>query len=164
MRVTPSPLVLILVGSAITTIFSGLLVQEEPILVGIIPITILAAFIYGTETGIMVGVSTAFLSGILTGRIEGWEIIVYALGAGIGGYLAGTYAPKKDNFYFLVFIGFATIINELFLNALIGKTPILTEFDFLGSSAIAGLRLMLNIAQGIAFAGIWVPESKDKKN
>jgi predicted membrane channel-forming protein YqfA (hemolysin III family) len=161
MNEPPTQLILILLAGIGTALFSGLQVGGEPILVLIVPITVFAAFVYGTDAGIIVGIASGIIAGMLVQAWSGWEIITYSLGAGIVGYLSGTYAKKKDSHaQLLVFIAAGTILVEIFNNIYLGKSLLLRSEEFLGSQAGAGIRLMLNLLIGGILASLWLPEKK----
>ncbi len=157
---TPTPLVLTLLAGVGTAVFSGLQAQGEPILILIIPITVLVAFVYGMDAAIMTGVGSGIIAGILLQQVEGWEILVYSLGAALVGYVAATQVKKRDTIQYLFFIGIGTIVLELLLNIYLGKSIIARSEDYLGSSAVSGLRLMINLVLGGILASVWLPEPK----
>ncbi len=155
---SPTPLLLILLASVGTAIFSGIQVGGEPIVIFIIPLTVLAAFLFGVDAGIIVGVGSGILSALLLNQIQGWEAIVYSLGAAVVGYIAGTYATKKqDTAQFIAFIFLGTLILEIMNNVYLGKPFLLRSEEYLGTNATSGLRVLLNLVIGGLLAAWWLP-------
>lgn len=155
----PTLLIMTLIAAVGTTIFAGLQVGGEPIIILIIPFTVLAAFLFGVDAAIIVGVGSGIITGLLLQEIQGWELVVYTLGAAVVGYVMGTYATKKhDIVQFLAAIFIGTLILEIMLNVYVGKPFLLRSEEYLGTSATSGLRLMANLLVGGLLAAWWLPD------
>ncbi|QQR92602.1 MAG: hypothetical protein IPJ89_05655 [Candidatus Iainarchaeum archaeon] len=156
----PTPLILTLIASIGTAIFAGLQAGGEPIIILIIPFTVLAAFLFGADAGIIVGVGSGIITALLLKQIQGWELVVYTLGAAVVGYVTGTYVTKKhDTVQLLAFIFVGTLILEIMLNVYAGKTFFLRSEEYLGTSAASGLRLIINLVIGGLLAAWWLPDA-----
>lgn len=155
----PTPLILTLIASIGTAIFAGFQSGGEPVIILIIPFTVLAAFLFGVDAGIIVGVGSGIITALLLNELQGWEVVVYTLGAGVVGYVTGTYATKKhDTPQFLVFVFVGTLILEIMLNVYAGKPFFLRSEEYLGTSATSGLRLIINLIIGGLLAVWWLPD------
>lgn len=155
----PTPLILVLIASIGTAIFAGFQSGGEPVIILIIPFTVLAAFLFGVDAGIIVGVGSGIITALLLNELQGWEVVVYTLGAAVVGYVTGTYATKKhDTVQFLVFVFVGTLILEIMLNVYAGKPFFLRSEEYLGTSAASGLRLIINLVIGGLLAAWWLPD------
>ncbi|MDP2666959.1 MAG: hypothetical protein Q8P05_05675 [Candidatus Diapherotrites archaeon] len=158
----PSPLFLTVIGSIGTAIFSPLTVSGNPVIVFVLPLAMAGGLWFGIEGGFLIGLGISVLSALLVQSIDLWTGIIYALAAGAGVSLLRVF-PKPTFLQILLVLVGASLLFELLFDISMGKSLVLHDSTFLGTSPDAGLRVLVNIGLlGIVLA-YWGIKAEEKK-
>lgn len=142
----PSPLFLIVLGGLGTALLSPLNVNGIPIFLLAVPIAILATILHNAEAGIVVGVGTSVLSGILVNSIELWNMIGMGLAAAVVVLAYDAIYPKqKTDLSAILFAVLGALLVQL-ASELSTRENILFRTElFLGTHPALGLQIIANV-------------------
>ncbi|MFH0970261.1 MAG: hypothetical protein V1776_02255 [Candidatus Diapherotrites archaeon] len=151
----PSPLFLSIVAGIGTALLSPIAVSGEPVVVLIIPIALVAAYLHTANDGILVAVGGSLLAGLTTYSIMNWEIISYALAAGISVIGMTSLFSKTSGKHVLIFGIVGTILFQLLFDLQAGQNILLRPEEFLGTYPGAGIRILANLFITSIALNIW---------
>ncbi len=151
MDTKPSPLFLIILAGLGTALLSPINANGTPIFVLAIPFAILATILYTKEDGIMVGVGASAAGALLLQSMEFWDMISYALAAGIIVLVYDAiYPKKKEDISAILFAVLGVLVYEFIRELSTRQTILFRPELFLGTNPALGLQILANVfATGI---------------
>lgn len=142
----PSTLYLVVLAGIGSALLSPLTVQGMPIAILVIPFALLASYLYSAQDGMVVGIASSVLAGVLIADAGNWDIVIYALAAGLTVFALDTFYPKQKNTpYFLLFAGVGALLVEVLHDVYTGDSLLLRSEHFLGTNPAAGIRMVFNV-------------------
>ncbi len=146
MDAKPSPLFLVVLGGLGTALLSPINVGGIPIFFLAVPMAILATILHNAEAGIVVGVGTSVVSGILVNSIELWDMVGMGLAAAVVVLAYDAIYPKqKTDLSAILFAVLGALLLEL-TNELTTRESILFRPElFLGTHPALGLQILANV-------------------
>lgn len=146
MATKPSTLYLIILAGIGSALLSPFVVNGMPIAILAIPFALLASHLYGINEGIVVGIVSSVLAGVLIADVGNWNIVIYALASGVTVFALETIYPKQKNtLYFLLFAGIGALLVEVLHDIYVGDSLLLRSEHFLGTNPAAGIRLVFTV-------------------
>ncbi len=157
----PSVLFLVILGVAGSVLFSRFAIEGIPAIVFVIPLAIIAFLVHDADAGVTTGLAIAVLNGILIERLRDWDIVAYALAAGITVYAyQATYPQNKSTLTALAFAVIGSLVYILFNDFLSGENIVFRDTLFWGTFAIAAHVMAANVIITLLAHGLWVNEKK----
>ncbi|MEK6902444.1 MAG: hypothetical protein AABX02_02550 [archaeon] len=161
MEEKPSVLFLVILGVAGSILFSRFAIEGTPAIVFVIPLAIIAAMLHDTEAGITTGMGIAFLNGIFIESLRDWNIIAYALAAGITVFvLSAAYPKTKTTTAAMLMALVGSLVFILFSDFLQGDNMLFRESLFLGTFALAAHVIAANVIIVLIAHTLWIKETK----
>lgn len=142
----PAPLFLIVLGGLGTALLSPVNVGGIPLFYLAVPLAILATMLHNAEAGIVVGVGTSIVSGILVNSIELWDMLGIGLAAAVVVLAYDAVYPKqKTDLSAILFAVLGALLVE-FSSELTTRENILFRPElFLGTHPALGLQILANV-------------------
>ena len=161
MSETPTPLFLVILAGVGTALLSPLSVNGTPFIVLVIPLALLAAYHFGSEAGILVGVSSSVLAGLLTFPIDAWMALSYALAAGISVLVYEEWGSKQKDIPKLAIAAVVgAVVFELAFDLQTGTNRLFREENFLGTNPLSGLRILGTALLTWIVVSVWPAKKK----
>lgn len=161
MSEAPTPLFLVILAGVGTALLSPLSANGTPFIVLVIPLALLAAYHFGSEAGILVGVAGSALAGLLTFPIDAWTTISYTLTAGISILVYEEWGSKtKDVPKLVVAALVGALLFELAFDLQTGTNRLLREENFLGTNPLSGLRILGTALLTWLVVSVWPAKKK----
>jgi hypothetical protein len=157
----PTPLFLIVLAGIGTGLLSPLNVNGTPILVLVIPFTILAIVLYNAETAIQVGIGASILSGLFVHALGLWDTVAYALASTTTILAYDAIYPKQKNELNAALFAVLGVLLYEFFSELYTKENILFRPElFLGTNPVLGVQIVASVlVMGVLFYQ-WVHPGK----
>lgn len=155
----PSILFLVILGVAGSILFSRFTIEGTPAIVFVIPLAIIAALLHDVDAGVTTGIGIAIFNGILIDGLRDWNIIAYALAAGITVYmLYAAYPDNKSSLTAMLFAIVGSLIYILLNDFLNSENILFRDTLFFGTFALAAHVIAANVIITLVAHGLWVKE------